>query len=53
VQVALSLPDGASIEDVMERLLFPAKIEKGLQQANAGQTISHGQVKANMSRWLT
>ena len=40
-----SLPDDAPIEDAMERLLFLAKIEKGLEQANAGETISHDQVR--------
>ncbi len=39
------LPDDAPIEDAMERLLFLAKIEKGLEQANAGETISHDQVR--------
>jgi len=47
-----ALPDDASIEDAMERLFFLAKIEKGLQQADAGQTISHAQVKERMAKWL-
>jgi predicted transcriptional regulator len=46
------LPDDASIEDAMERLLFLAKIERGIQQADAGQTISHDQVKERMAKWL-
>ena len=41
LQAVQSLPDDASIEDVMERLLFLAKIETGLRQADAGQTIPH------------
>ena len=36
----------------MERLLFLAKIERGLQQADAGQTISHSKVKERMAKWL-
>ena len=47
-----ALPDDASIEDAMERLLFLAKIEKGLQQADAGRTISHDQVKERMAKWV-
>lgn len=35
------LPDDATVEDAMERLYFLAKIEKGLRQAEAGQTVSH------------
>jgi predicted transcriptional regulator len=46
------LPDDASIEDAMERLLFLAKIERGLKQADAGRTISHEAVKERMAKWL-
>ncbi|MEX0692728.1 MAG: hypothetical protein WD934_06550 [Gemmatimonadales bacterium] len=41
-----SLPDSATFEDVMEHLLFLAKIERGLAQADAGQRVPHDQVKA-------
>ena len=47
-----NLPDNASIEDAMERLLFLAKIEKGLEQAATGKTISHANVKKRMAKWL-
>jgi len=46
------LSDDATIEDAMERLLFLAKIERGIQQADAGQTITHAQVKEKMAKWL-
>jgi predicted transcriptional regulator len=46
------LPENASYEDAMERLLFLAKIEKGLKQADAGQTLSHEAVKQKMKKWL-
>jgi predicted transcriptional regulator len=46
------LPDEASIEDAMERLLFLSKVERGLSQANSGNTISHAQVKERMAKWL-
>lgn len=46
------LSDDATIEDAMERLLFLAKIERGIQQADAGQTIAHAQVKEKMAKWL-
>ena len=51
VQAVQSLPDDASIEDAMERLLLLAKIDKGLEQADAGQTIPHSQVKERMAKW--
>jgi predicted transcriptional regulator len=35
------LPPDATIEQAMEHLYFLAKVERGLQQADAGQTITH------------
>gem|GEM_PF-318962 len=46
------LPADATFEDAMERLLFLAKIARGLQQADAGQTVPHAQVKQQMAKWL-
>ncbi|MCX6339340.1 MAG: hypothetical protein NTX71_05415 [Candidatus Aureabacteria bacterium] len=52
IQAMQGLPDDASVEDAMERLLFLSKIERGLQQADAGKTLSHAQVKERMAKWL-
>jgi predicted transcriptional regulator len=52
IKAVRDLPDDASLEDVMERLLFLAKIEKGLQQADAGRTIPHDKIKKKMAKWL-
>ena len=43
-ETADKLPPGASVEDAMERLLFLAKIERGLDEAKAGKTLSHEDV---------
>jgi predicted transcriptional regulator len=47
------LPDEAEIEDAMERLFFLAKVERGISQADSGDTLSHEDVKSRMSKWLT
>jgi predicted transcriptional regulator len=39
------LPDDATVEDAMERLYFLAKIEEGLRQAEAGETVSHDEAR--------
>ena len=39
------LPADATFEDAMEHLYFLYKIEKGLAQADAGETIPHEEVK--------
>jgi len=52
IRMVLTLPEDASVEDGMERLLLLAKIERGLQQANAGELIPHEKVKERMTKWL-
>ena len=47
-----TLPDDAGIEDAMERLYFLAKIEKGIQEADAGLTIPHEEVTRRVSKRL-
>ena len=42
------LPANASVEDAMERLYFLAKIERGLEQATTGKTISHEEMRRRL-----
>ena len=46
------LPPDATIEDGMERLLYLAKVERGLNQADKGNTVSHEEVRERMRKWL-
>ena len=46
------LPEKTTIEDAMERLYLLAKIEKGIEQADAGQCVSHEEAKEKMKKWL-
>lgn len=48
LQAVRELPDDATIEDAMERLYFIAKVEKGLRQAEAGETMSHEEAKRRL-----
>ena len=50
--VVRSLPAEARIEDAMERLYLLYKVEKGIQQADAGQTVSHQEAKKRLKKWL-
>ena len=52
IQAVQTLPDDASIEDAMARLLLLVKVEKGLQQADAGELIDHEDVKERVAKWL-
>ena len=50
VRAVQDLPDDATVEDAIERLYFLAKVERGLQQSEAGETISHEEIKARFLR---
>jgi predicted transcriptional regulator len=45
IQALQALPEHATIEDAIERLCFMAKVEEGLRQSEAGQVVSHEEVK--------
>ncbi len=45
------LPADATLEDAMERLYFLYKVERGLAEADAGETLTHEQAKAERERW--
>jgi len=55
VKAVADLPEDATIEDAMERLVLLSKIEQGLEQARRGETISHAEVKrrieARIASW--
>ena len=42
------LPDDVTLDEAIEKLCFLAKVERGLQQANAGETIPHDEVKERL-----
>jgi len=48
-----ALPDDPGIEEAMETLFFLAKIEKGIEQADSGQTLSHEEVKRRVIKKRT
>lgn len=49
IEAIRALPDGATLDDAIERLCFIAKIEEGLQQSRSGQVTNHEEVKKRYS----
>jgi predicted transcriptional regulator len=45
-----SLPAEATIEDAIERLVFLAKIDRGLAEVGNGKAIDHAEVKRRLLR---
>jgi hypothetical protein len=43
LQVVERLPDTATLEDAIERLCFLAKVEEGLRQSDAEETVPHAE----------
>jgi predicted transcriptional regulator len=50
LQVIERLPDTATLEDAIERLCFLAKVEEGLRQSDAGETVPHAEAVLLLSR---
>ena len=44
-------PQEFELEELIDRLVFVEKIEKGLQQIEKGKTIPHDQVKEITKKW--
>jgi hypothetical protein len=47
-----NLPDDASLEDIQYHLYVRQKIQRGLEAAEQGRTITHEEATRRMSRWL-
>ncbi len=45
------LPDKFDLDELIEKLIFIEKVEKGLKQSNLGKTVSHDQVKGEVEKW--
>ncbi len=43
LQAVEQLSDTATLEDAIERLCFLAKVEEGLRQSDAGETVPHAE----------
>ncbi|MCI9177430.1 MAG: hypothetical protein HFJ28_02380 [Clostridia bacterium] len=51
LKVISELPDNVSIDDIIEALYLRLKIEKGLQDIEEGNIISHEQMKKEVEGW--
>ena len=43
-----NLPEDASVEDAIERLCFIAKVNKGIRELDAGESMPHDEVKRRL-----
>ena len=51
IETVKEFPQEFELEDLIERLVFLEKVEKGLQQVEQGKTIPHEKVKEMTKKW--
>ena len=47
------LPEGATWDDIQERINFVAGVRKSLQELDEGKGIPHERVKEEFAQWLS
>jgi predicted transcriptional regulator len=47
------LPDDASLDQIADRVDFLAAVQKGFDQLDRGEGISHEDLKRQLASWLT
>ena len=51
IETVKELPNVFDLEELMEKLVFAEKVEKGLKQLDEGKTVSHESVKEITKKW--
>jgi hypothetical protein len=44
-------PDDSSFDEIMRELAFSRMVERGIEDSDAGRTISDGEIKDRIRRW--
>lgn len=52
IHMIQSLPEDATIDDIMAELYFKLQVDAGLRELDEGKGIPHEEVQKRMSRWL-
>lgn len=50
-QAVAALPDTATFEDVIERLVLLSNIQRGLDDVRAGRTVDHDEMVREAQQW--
>lgn len=51
IEIAEELPQEFELEELIERLIFIEKVEKGLIQLDEKKTLPHQEVKKKIEEW--
>ena len=53
LRIIESMPDDASLEDIMYELFFRQRVDRGLEELSQGLTVSQDDVKRSLAQKLT
>jgi hypothetical protein len=53
VRAIQELPEGASIDEAIERLFMLQRIERSIDQIKLGKTLSNDEVMKRIEKWLS
>ena len=51
IETMKEFPQEFELKELIERLVFVEKVEKGLQQVEQGKTVSHEKVRKMTKKW--
>lgn len=51
IETIKEFPQEFNLEELIERLIFIDKVEKGIEQADKGMTKTHEEVKEIVKKW--
>ena len=52
IQLVRSLPETATMDDIMAELYFKMQVDAGLKELDEGKGIVHEEVEKRMGKWL-
>lgn len=52
LRIIKRMPDDASLEGVIYELYFRQRVDRGIRELDKGRTVSHGDVKRSLVKWL-
>ena len=51
IKIIAELPENSSAEEMIEKIIFIDKVEKGLEQAKEGKVTSDAELDAEIEKW--
>lgn len=53
IKMIQTLPEEATIDDIMAELYFKSQVDAGLKELDEGKGIPHKELEKRMSKWLS